>query len=452
MPENTPFDLEDALSNASIVPDAAFEQRLGARLDALRKSLPTQATIATNGRLRGTNRLMSTSLPQERRRPVKQYGLVPAFASLFAICLLVGLGVAILLPALNTVTPVTTGTPTQPTVVLPPIIIPGTGTAPAPQTPAPVSSGTVPPVVSPFGATATPVFRSGPIIPLGTTVSPTSGTLPPTQLAPIGASPTPLAAGPEIFDFQVSPENFTTGDEVLVTWRASGTSARLCYGSNLWYPPVCLIMPLVGSHTFTVNDQEGKIEISLMVWTEVPDVEEYPQTTKSATVDLGCLREWVLPVPAEWADHCPAAAETASGAAAQPFQNGWMIYMNQRFLVLLNAPFGLGTESGSMQYQSFIDPLQVGTEDTSAEYTPPAGLYAPTSGFGLIWRGDVPESPGFVDALGWATQPEFNFNPTTQCAVIGVRGNSRCFMTHPQRGLIALVNSGFTFVYWLDYP
>jgi hypothetical protein len=434
MPDNTSFDLEDALSQSSIVPDVAFEQRLGARLDSLRQSLPTEVLIATNGRQRDINRRINTSFPQEHRRTVKNSSLVPAFASIFAVCLLVGLGAAILLPALNTVTPVATETPTSDAL-----------------TASPTQPTSIPTQITAGTEQATSTRTLPPVMPTSTTAIQGGNTPVPTQIPPT-IMPTTSASGPEIFDFQVSPEDFTTGDEVLVTWRASGTAARVCYGSNLWYPPHCWTEPVVGSRTFTVNDQEGKIEISLMVWTEVPDVGPYPQTMKSATVDLGCLREWVLPVPAEWADHCPATAETASGAAAQPFQNGWMIYMNSRYLVLLNAPFANGTESGSMQYQSFVDPLQVGQEDTSAEYTPPQGLYAPTSGFGLIWRGDVPESPGFVEALGWATQPEFNFNPTTQCAVIGVRGNSRCFMTHPQRGLIALVNNGVTFFYWLDYP
>jgi hypothetical protein len=433
MPDNTLFDLEDALSQSSIVPDAVFEQRLGARLDSLRQSLPTEAPIATNGRQRDINRRINTSLPQEHRRTVKNSSLVPAFASIFAVCLLVGMGVAILLPSLNTVTPVATETatsealtasPTQPTSIPTQTI---TGTAQA------TSTGTLPPV-----------------IPTSTTVIQDGNTSVPTQIPPT-VIPTTSATGPEIFDFQVSPADFTTGDEVLVTWRASGTAARVCYNSNLWYPPHCWTEPVVGSRTFTVNDQEGKIEISLMVWTEVPDMQPYPQTMKSAAVDLGCLRKWVLPVPPEWADHCPAAAQTTSGAAAQPFEHGWMIYENERYLILLNAPFEYGTEAGSMQFQTHHHLLTI-TQDTSADYTPPPGLYAPISGFGLIWRGDTDSSPGYHEELGWATQPEFNFNPITQCAVIGTRGNSRCFMTHPQRGLIGLVVNGFSFSYWLDYP
>jgi len=55
------------------------------------------------------------------------------------------------------------------------------------------------------------------------------------------------------------------------------------------------------------------------------------------------------------------------------------------------------------------DPLEI-IRDTSAEVIPPAGLYAPVSGFGLIWRGDVSQSPGYREVLGWALGPEFGYD------------------------------------------
>src|SRR5688500_3773046 len=87
MPENTPFDLEDALSQSTIVPDATFKHRLRARLDTVRRTLPAETTIGPNGRQRAAHRQFDTSLQQEHRRTVKNSGLVPAFASIFAVCL-----------------------------------------------------------------------------------------------------------------------------------------------------------------------------------------------------------------------------------------------------------------------------------------------------------------------------------------------------------------------------
>ncbi len=54
------------------------------------------------------------------------------------------------------------------------------------------------------------------------------------------------------------------------------------------------------------------------------------------------------------------------------------------------------------------DPLDI-IRDTSAEIIPPAGLYVPVSGFGLIWRGDVSQSAGYREVLGWALAPEFGY-------------------------------------------
>jgi len=42
----------------------------------------------------------------------------------------------------------------------------------------------------------------------------------------------------------------------------------------------------------------------------------------------------------------------------------------------------------------------VGFSPTSRR--PPPGLYAPQSGFGLVWCGDVAGSPGYRERLGWA--------------------------------------------------
>jgi len=62
--------------------------------------------------------------------------------------------------------------------------------------------------------------------------------------------------------------------------------------------------------------------------------------------------------------------------------------------------------------------------DTSGSVHPPDGLFAPTSGFGLIWRGDADyctyANPGdfdhnhFRNILGWATAAETGYTATYQ--------------------------------------
>jgi hypothetical protein len=60
------------------------------------------------------------------------------------------------------------------------------------------------------------------------------------------------------------------------------------------------------------------------------------------------------------------------------------------------------------------DPLEI-TRDTLSEIDSPEGLYAPESGFGLVWRGDVRDSPGYRESLGWALAPEFGYEAIFQC-------------------------------------
>jgi hypothetical protein len=61
------------------------------------------------------------------------------------------------------------------------------------------------------------------------------------------------------------------------------------------------------------------------------------------------------------------------------------------------------------------EPLDI-VRDTSAEaITPPLRLYAPESEFGLIWRGDISNSPDYREVLGWAFAPEFGYEAVWQC-------------------------------------
>lgn len=79
------------------------------------------------------------------------------------------------------------------------------------------------------------------------------------------------------------------------------------------------------------------------------------------------------------------------------------------------------------------DPLDI-IGDTSAEIHPPAGLYAPVSGFGLIWRGDVANSPGYRETLGWALAPEFGYEALFQCddaPPSGGRSWQACYLLGP---------------------
>jgi hypothetical protein len=103
-----------------------------------------------------------------------------------------------------------------------------------------------------------------------------------------------------------------------------------------------------------------------------------------------------------------------SAAAAQRFERGSMIWLQQpgRYYVLHDRP--LRADPARNRVDVIDDPLEI-VQDTSGEVQVPSGLFAPRSGSGLIWRGDVAQSPGFREALGWALDPEFAYEAVLQC-------------------------------------
>jgi hypothetical protein len=74
-----------------------------------------------------------------------------------------------------------------------------------------------------------------------------------------------------------------------------------------------------------------------------------------------------------------------------------------RYYVLVDAPLS-EAETSWKKVDVIVEPLEI-TRDTSAQVKAPPGFFAPVSGFGLVWRGDVGQSPGYRDRLGWALAP-----------------------------------------------
>jgi len=115
-----------------------------------------------------------------------------------------------------------------------------------------------------------------------------------------------------------------------------------------------------------------------------------------------------------------------------------MIWIEQlgRYVILVETPMYEGDIRKQVYYVQ--DPLEI-TQDTSAEIEPPEGFYAPESGFGLVWRGDVSNSPGYRDSLSWALAPEFGYEAIYQCdlgQVAGGRFWQRCYLTTPDNEVV----------------
>jgi hypothetical protein len=113
------------------------------------------------------------------------------------------------------------------------------------------------------------------------------------------------------------------------------------------------------------------------------------------------------------ANSCPDEAAAQFEAAYQPFEHGAMVWRKGRGYIVLPFNPATLTQQGIVIFQP--DDLTV-YRDTSADVTAPPGLFAPVSGFGFVWRGDVFSEPGYglQSVVGWATAPEKGYRLTEQ--------------------------------------
>jgi hypothetical protein len=128
-----------------------------------------------------------------------------------------------------------------------------------------------------------------------------------------------------------------------------------------------------------------------------------------------CSYDWftaVAPVGS-----CPSDFAVAVEAAYQPFEHGAMIWRVDKGYIVLPFDPSSGQQQGAIMFAT--DPLTI-YRDTSADYTPPSGLYAPVSGFGEIWRGDHVEQEGssLLNLLGWGLAPEVGYTITEQAGTL----------------------------------
>jgi hypothetical protein len=148
----------------------------------------------------------------------------------------------------------------------------------------------------------------------------------------------------------------------------------------------------------------------------LPTVTEVPPSA-TATVEP-CSYEWFTAAPPPGA--CPTGFATASKAAYQSFEHGAMIWREGKGYIILPFNPSTGQQQGVISFAQ--DPLTI-YRDTTASYSPPSGLYAPVSGFGVLWRGDylAQEGQTLLDILGWGLAPEAGYMATEQTGTLSVK-------------------------------
>ncbi|MDH4208717.1 MAG: hypothetical protein OEV76_07570 [Anaerolineae bacterium] len=312
------------------------------------------------------------------------------------------------------------------------MILAGCG-GPATQVPAPTGapaeSPTVPPEPSPTPQpTATEI---APAVPTET-VAP-----PPPAATPTVTQPPTSAPGPSILAFQITPSvTANLGDVLAMYWQATGERAELCpVGPTGPVEDRCRDVAVSGNTQWTTDEEAMSYTgFALRAWSGTSS------TLKVVEVKLQCqnLRQWFFPNPPQ---NCPSAQAATSYAAGQYFEHGFMIWTEEpdTFYVFYEGQDAAGFQTFDwvLDPQSMLKPGA--SPDNRVGEPPPAGLFEPVSGFGMIWRGEVNAiRPEARQRLGWATGPEFAFDSAHQCMTLSLTHYWVCFQRGPRGEILRL--------------
>ncbi len=295
----------------------------------------------------------------------------------------------------------------------------------APTVPQPSAAPSATPTAEP--PTASPV--PPPALP---TLTPT--TAPPPSTATRLPTPTPTA-GPQVIFFQVTPATtINLGDNLTMSWQASGQKAEICPISGPG--PVeshCREVALAGSTQF-VTDEASMAYTGFGLRVTAGG----SFTWSLVNVHLQCrnVRPWFFDNPPE---RCPAAVADESYAAGQYFEHGLMVWVEDAddFYV-----FYQGEDAQGFQTFDWVSDIRLkpgASPDNRIGETPPPGLLEPVSGFGMVWRGEVEDVRADVrQRLGWATETEFGFTTAYQCQTPSYPRMWSCFLRGPRGEILYL--------------
>ena len=242
----------------------------------------------------------------------------------------------------------------------------------------------------------------------------------------------------EIEYFEASPATLHPGEITELRWNATGEAAEICPVTRYIYftEDDCQSVPLTGSLQFTIpDDLQPSYDPGFRLRVEGEEGTESQQ--QYVYVQLYCPINWFFDPEQAVGPLCPQ--QSISGQAAiQQFEHGTMIWIESlgRYYILYPQSLDHSPLDRHEQFIQIDDPLTI-LDDTSGNFTPPSGLYAPESGFGLVWRGDVADSSPLRDRLGWATSPEFGYEAFFQCSeLISIQFGAACYLSGPEDELV----------------
>jgi len=239
------------------------------------------------------------------------------------------------------------------------------------------------------------------------TTGPAAGPSPTVDLPPQATLPVvvPTLAGvpsvPTIVSFTANPATLAQGQEVELSWQASGgTEASICWVSHEAIL-TCAPGPLdpnggTAAVRPTAPGRPGATEMMLVVKNSAGPAEARVRITiecaESPMPELEGQRRF---------GNCPYNT-VVSNAAYEPFERGHMIWLGgNRTIYVLYA---------DGRFEAYTDNFREGDPESDPAIIPPTGLYQPIRGFGLVWR----TNPNVRTGLGWATAPESAFQGWSQ--------------------------------------
>ncbi len=269
-----------------------------------------------------------------------------------------------------------------------------------PSTPTPVEPApTSVPTSTSVPSTPTPVEPMPTPAPTSTLIPSTPTPVEPTPVSAPTPTPTP-GEGPVIVYFRANVTEADPGDTITLEWWSSGvTRATLTHllPTGQYSLPSWDVEP-TGSLDYTIPPETRNQDGFILVVSD-----EAGRTARVVTgVTLRCPDTWFFS-PAS--DECPSGPAIFTDGAEQHFERGVMLWnrAEDRIYVLFE-------DKAYLDWKMFTDVWSEGDPESDPSITPPAGLYQPVRGFGLVWR----EEAGVRDRLGWAVDTEVGYPTAIQ--------------------------------------
>lgn len=221
-----------------------------------------------------------------------------------------------------------------------------------------------------------------------------------TYLPLITSSP----SGPTIHFFRANVEIAGPGDTIQLEWASTGGDS-----ASLWRisrgGPIAEFWDVspTGTFSYTISTAEREyVQFALYVSNA-----EGESSDADLSIPLTCPDTWFFsPAP----DGCPGAPAHFADGAEQPFEAGYMVWVEDGWAEGQAGIYVLyDDEVFSPRWAFYADTWEEGEPLCNVGEVPP-GLYQPERGFGNLWC----EEQEVRARLGWATEPETGYETAVQ--------------------------------------